>query len=133
MVLQSTTTARAFSDVRAPGLVTYSIRTESGPQGAILVLTGDADLSAAEELQQKLSAAAAEGDTVVTVDLTGTALLDSRSIAVLVEWTETLSEAGGRLPVICDNPNILRLLQRIGLDRTLTTFPSREQALSSAE
>ena len=110
----------------------YSIRSEPGPDGRLIVLSGDADLTAAAELQEMVTAAASEGDKTVTIDLSDATLIDSRTISVLVEWTESLSSAGGRLQVICSNPNILRLLARIGLDRTLRVFATRDEAQSSS-
>ena len=98
----------------------YSIQSETGPEGRFIVLSGDAALSAASELGEMVRTAVADGENVVTVDLAGATLIDSRTISVLVEWTESLASAGGRLQVICDDPNILRLLKRIGLDRALT-------------
>lgn len=108
----------------------YSIQLEPGPQGSFIVLAGDADLSAASDLEEMVTAAVAGGERAVIVDLTDATLIDSRTIAVLVQWTEKLATAGGSLRIVCANPNILRLLARIGLDRTLTVFPNRDEAQS---
>ncbi len=106
----------------------YSIQPEPDPHGAVIAVTGEADVLAAEELKGVIGAAAEAGHGTVTIDLSDATLVDSRTIGVLVDWTGRLSAAGGGLQLVCDNPNILRLLARIGLDRTLAVFPSREEA-----
>ena len=77
-----------------------------------------------------MTAAVAGGETSVIIDLSDATLVDSRTIAVLVEWTEKLSSRDGSLGIICTNANILRLLARIGLDRTLAVYPNRDEAQS---
>jgi anti-sigma B factor antagonist len=109
--------------------VSYSIRYESYGGGPLIAVTGDADVRAAEELQEALGAAP---DTTFTIDLSGAALIDSRTIAVLVDATERLRAAGGDLLVVCQDPNILRLFRRIGLESALTIVDTREQAEARA-
>lgn len=106
----------------------YSIHSEPDPHGPLIVLAGDADLTAAADLDEMVIGAVANAERLVTVDLSDATLIDSRTIAVLVEWTEKLSSTGGKLQIICADPNILRLLARIGLDRTLNVVASREEA-----
>jgi anti-anti-sigma factor len=108
----------------------YSIQSEPDPNGPLISLAGDADLGAAADLEEMVIGAVANGERSIRVDLSEATLIDSRTIAVLVEWTEKLSEAKGSLRVICSNPNILRLLARIGLDRTLTVVATREEGES---
>jgi anti-sigma B factor antagonist len=109
--------------------VSYSIRHELYGGGRLIAVGGDADVRAAEELQIALSTAA---ETTMTIDLSEAALIDSRTIAVLVDATERLRAGGGDLLVVCRDPNILRLFQRIGLDSELTIVESREQAETRA-
>lgn len=105
--------------------MSYSIRHELYGGGRLIAVGGDADVRAAQELQTALRAAP---ESTMTIDLAEAELVDSRTIAVLVEATERLRAAGGDLLVVCQDPNILRLFQRIGLDSELTIVGSREQA-----
>jgi anti-anti-sigma factor len=109
--------------------VSYSIRHEQYDGGRLIAVGGDADVRAAEELQASLGAAT---DDTMTVDLSRAALIDSRTIAVLVDATERLRAAGGDLLLICADANILRLFRRIGLESELTIVDSREQAAQRA-
>jgi anti-sigma B factor antagonist len=109
--------------------VSYSIGIESYGGGRLIGVAGDADVRAAEELQARLDA---EPDPTVTVDLSQAALIDSRTIAVLVDATERLRGGGGDLLVVCRDPNILRLFRRIGLESALTIVDTREQAEARA-
>ena len=106
----------------------YSIQPEPDPHGSVIAVAGEADVLAAGELKELLGAAAEAGNETVTIDLSEATLVDSRTIGVLVDWTGRLADAGGSLKIVCDNPNVLRLFTRIGLDRTLALFPTREEA-----
>jgi anti-anti-sigma factor len=109
--------------------VSYSIRHEQYGGGRLIAVSGEADVRAAEELQMGLDGVV---EATMTVDLTEAALIDSRTIAVLVEATERRRAGGGDLLVVCGEPNILRLFRRIGLESELTLVDSREQAAERA-
>ena len=109
--------------------MSYSLRNEQYEGGRLIAVGGDADVRAAEELQVALDAVP---DTTMTVDLSRAALIDSRTIAVLVDATERLRTGGGDLLLVCDDANILRLFRRIGLESELTIVGSREQAAQRA-
>jgi len=104
----------------------YTIHQEPGPPGSFIVVTGDADVTAAGDLQEAVTAAVVSGHRSVAIDLSNATLVDSRTIGVLVEWSKRLGATGGSLQVVCANPNILRLFTRIGLDRSITLVSTRE-------
>ncbi len=87
----------------------------------MISVTGDADVSAAAELTSALDNA---GSPTVVVDLSQATLVDSRTIAILVDRTARLRGDAGDLIVVCADPNILRLFRRIGLEDQLTIVPS---------
>jgi anti-anti-sigma factor len=105
--------------------MSYSIRDERYDGGRVIVVSGDADVRAADELHTALETPA---DPAVTLDLEEATLVDSRTIAVMVDATERLRAGGGDLLVVCRDPNILGLFRRIGLESELTLVESREQA-----
>ena len=52
---------------------------------------------------------------------------------MLVGWTERLEAAHGALPIVCTNPNVLRMFSSIGLDQSLSIFDSRSEAAQKAK
>ena len=103
----------------------YVVRQEVDEIGTVVSVQGDADASAASELLRVITGLDA---STVVVDLSEATLIDSRTIAVLVDRTEHLRAAAGDLIVVCADRNILRLFRRIGLDSELTIVDSRAAA-----
>jgi anti-sigma B factor antagonist len=98
----------------------HSIRVKAGEIGQVVTVTGDCDSAAAPHLDEAIrSAAEAEPNGRVVVDLSQVDFVDSRTMSVLVAWTVRQRATGGALPIVCDNPNVLRVFRQIGLDDTL--------------
>ena len=97
--------------------------------GTVVSVAGDADLNSAETLRESLDRAAATGKGVA-VDLDGATLLDSRMIGVLANAAERLKSEGRDLPIVCSDPNVLRLFSTLGLERTFDFFPTVEAAFA---
>ena len=110
----------------------HSIAHDAAAPGHVIALAGDADVGAASDLEGFLVEAVTAGARQVTIDLSDATLIDSRTIAVLVDWDERLRAAGGALSIVCPNPNILRMLATMGLDQSLAIFSSRAEAASAA-
>ena len=105
------------------------VRVVAGDSGAIVAVSGDVDLTVAPFLEEAIaSACEADPSGVVVVDLSGAAFLDSRAMGVLATWTERQRAGGGRLPVVCTNPDMLRIIQQIGLDQALELVASLDEA-----
>jgi anti-anti-sigma factor len=101
-----------------------TIDLQGDPGEPVVVVTGDADLTAAGALGDALSEAAATTDRVV-VDLSGATLIDSRTIGTLANWATELSARGGGLMIVCADPEILRLFRTIGLESSFDFYPDR--------
>lgn len=110
----------------------YSVAHDPDAPGHVIVVSGDADVTTAADLEECMVEAVTSGARLVTVDLSEAALIDSRTIGVLVGWTERLGSAGGALPIVCPNPNIRRMFTSIGLDQSLSLVSSRGEAASVA-
>jgi anti-anti-sigma factor len=61
----------------------------------------------------------------VVVDLSGVEEIDSLALGVLVLAQKRLTMNGGGLSLVCDRPQVLRQLERTGLDRTFAVRPTR--------
>jgi anti-anti-sigma factor len=94
----------------------YRMKVRSDQGGAVIevVLSGEVDLSNADELQKQLERAL-EGSTVATVDLREVTYIDSRGIRLLVQVARVYRQRGGRFKVVAPKGTIaggtLRLSQ----------------------
>ena len=95
----------------------------------IVEVGGELDLSAAPALRAALDRANAARAAQIFVDLTETTFVDSPSIGVLVAASKRVCEAGGRLHVICSNPNVLGIFEITGLDQLIPIWQTRHEAL----
>ena len=109
--------------------MTCHIEVKDATGGTVVAVAGDADLNSADLLRESLDNAAATGGRVA-VDLDGATLLDSRMIGVLANAAERLGAEGRELPIVCSDPNVLRLFTTIGLETTFDFFPSVEAAFA---
>ena len=110
----------------------HSIADYANNLGPVIAISGDADVAAALDLEERLAGAVTTGARSVTIDLSAATLIDSRTIGVLIGWDERLRAAGGAFFVICPNPNILRMLATMGLDQSLSIYASHAEAAAAA-
>lgn len=87
--------------------------TASGKQ--VVAVDGELDLNAAPGLRQAIGAAIEAGATTVVVDLSEVTFIDSTAIGVLLAARERLRRTGGDLELACTEPNVLRVLEIVGL------------------
>jgi anti-sigma B factor antagonist len=79
-------------------------------------ISGELDLSAADQMRQRLGEVVDGGARSVVVDLLGAGLLDSAALGVLVMFARTLRAADGELVLVTDDRRILKTIQIAGLD-----------------
>jgi len=107
-----------------------SITIQEASAASIIVITGDADLNSADLLRAAIEKARSGGQRIV-IDLTGATLIDSRTIGVLAGCAQAQRSRGSTMPIVCEDPNILRLFSTIGLEREFDFFPTHEAALAA--
>ena len=105
---------------------------EPEPNTAVIGLKGEVDLYTCPELKQELLRVIGAGALLVVVDLTETTFIDSTGLGVLVRGVERLNTEGGRLAVVCVDPNMVKVFEVTGLDRVFSIYASREEALARA-
>jgi anti-sigma B factor antagonist len=81
----------------------------------LVVVGGELDLNAAPELKAALGAAIDRGATTVVVDMDEVTFIDSTAIGVLLAARERLRQSGGALELVCVEPNVLRVLEIVGM------------------
>ncbi|HEY0633165.1 MAG TPA: anti-sigma factor antagonist [Thermoleophilaceae bacterium] len=118
--------ARGAPDRALPYVIRHS---ESGPNSAVVVASGEIDAHAAPFLRDTLMSLAASGRTQLIIDMTAATFIDSTAIGVLVGHLRRMGEAGGSLTVACANENVLRTFEIAGLERELEIRAKFTEAL----
>ncbi len=72
-----------------------------------------------------------EGSTTLLVDLSGTRIINSIGISILLEILEKLLDAGGRLAFCNLTPTIAKTFEIMGLAQYAGIYPDREAALAA--
>jgi anti-sigma B factor antagonist len=93
---------------------------KTAQQGARVVVSGEVDVSNAEDLRVQIDAALAD-DAVeqVEVDMAEVSYIDSTGIGVLVGAAHRAQEAGRGFKVLNPQANVLRILGLLGVDEVL--------------
>jgi anti-sigma B factor antagonist len=99
-----------------------SIDVQTTPDGAaqIFVLRGSLDISTSPTVRAALLEAADRGQHEIIVDLSNLEFLDSTGLGALIGAHKRSRDHGGRLRLVVQEGQILRLLRITGL---LTVFP----------
>ena len=93
--------------------------TSAGPDGPVVVLSGEADTTTAALLREKLTALLDTGARLVTIEAAGLSFLDSASMRVLVLAARALQGRHGRLVLARPQPAVARMLEITGANRLL--------------
>jgi anti-sigma B factor antagonist len=81
----------------------------------VVTVDGELDMSAAPGLRDAIESAIHAGAVTVVVDLNEVTFIDSTAIGVLLAARERLARSGGALEVVCGEPNVVRVLEIVGL------------------
>jgi anti-sigma B factor antagonist len=101
----------------------------------VIAISGELDLSTAPRLEEPLEATLADDDAILLIDLSGCEFIDSTGIALIVRaWQRLGGEAsngdGSRFALCGLNDQVRRLLEVSGLESSLPTHGSRDEAIA---
>ena len=88
---------------------------ETGAGRHAVSVDGELDMTAAPEFRDAIHAAIDAGASTVVVDLNEVTFIDSTAIGVLLGARERLRRSGGSLQIVCDEPNVVRILEIMGM------------------
>jgi anti-sigma B factor antagonist len=88
----------------------------------VLAVEGELDIGTVDGLRQAVDGALDAGAHELWIDFSGTTILDSTAIHVLLEAHARLRELDRRLAVICPPGNVRRVLQVAGVDGALPLY-----------
>lgn len=87
--------------------------------GALVVASGEIDVSCADELRAEIEAALDEGARSLEVDLSQVAYIDSTGIGVLVGAARKCADADIAFALLDPQRNVARVLKMLELDEEL--------------
>lgn len=108
-------------DVRRSTPLTTEIRGSEGH--ALVILTGELDLSTAGGLYEEFAALTREGVIHVALDLTALEFIDSTGISVIIAEHKRTAAAGGELIILTPHHNVRRVFEIVGLMDVLDVLP----------
>lgn len=99
--------------------MSLSISTTDHGSGKAVVVTGEVDVSNADQLRNAVDAALPEAQVELVVDLAEVPYIDSTGIGVLVGAAHRAQEAGKKLVVARPQSNVARVLGLLGVSGDL--------------
>lgn len=110
-----------------------SVSRNGAGEVPIVAVSGEVDVYSAPALKAKVTELLGSGVTTLVIDLTDVAFLDSTGLGALVEARAATNEAGGALPLVCNQERILKLFTITGLDGVFAIRPTVDEALASLQ
>lgn len=108
-----------------------SVSKTSAGDVPILAVNGEVDVYSAPALKDQIGELIQSGKSTLIVDLSGVAFLDSTGLGALVEARAATTEAGGSLPIVCNQERILKLFTITGLDGVFSIHPDISAAVAT--
>jgi anti-anti-sigma factor len=100
---------------------------------ALVLLSGELDVSTAGGLYEELARLSREGIVHVALDLSGLEFIDSTGISVLIAEHKRTASAGGQLVILSPHRNVRRVFEVAGLLDVLDILPPHEACGASTE
>jgi anti-anti-sigma factor len=113
----------------------FKVQSEISGGVRVIAIRGELDLNTAPELEKSLDAALDGSDPALVIDLAGCEFIDSTGIALIVRAWQQLGHDGngqtrGRFAICCVNDQVQRLLDITGLESSIPTHSTRNEALA---
>jgi anti-sigma B factor antagonist len=95
------------------------VERDLAPGARVITLSGDVDLYAAPELNERIERALADGTATLVVEFGDGTIIDSTILGVLLSAKRQLDASDGSLHIVCSDARLLRVFTITGLDRRL--------------
>ncbi len=103
-----------MDELEAEALISYDVVTDEA-RTMVVTISGELDMSVADELEAEVSAALAAPPTRLIVDIGALRFADSSAIALWVRWAAAVEDFELRHPT----PIVRRVIVGMGLAQTL--------------
>lgn len=107
------------------------ITPEAMGEAQVLHLEGELDTYNCGQLRSALVEQVEAGHSRIVVDMTAVEYIDSTGLGSLVGGLKRVSEHGGAMRIVCDNPQIVKVFEITGLDKVFSIYKSLSAALAS--
>jgi anti-anti-sigma factor len=113
----------------------FELQAEELDGVRVIAISGELDLSTAPQLEEPLEATG--GETALLIDFSECEFIDSTGIALIVRAWQRMGGGNGddgasaRFAICCLGNQVRRLLEVSGLDTSLPTYGSRDEALAA--
>ena len=97
----------------------------------VLHLEGELDTYNCGQLRSALVEHVESGENRIIVDMTTVEYIDSTGLGSLVGGLKRVSEHGGTMRIVCNNPQILKVFEITSLNKVFPIFPTLQDALAA--
>jgi anti-sigma B factor antagonist len=97
----------------------------------LVELSGEVDLYTAPRFKEDLVGLIESGVEAIVIDLSQVTFIDSTALGVIIGGVKRLRERDGRLMIVAGSRPVVRILDITGLDKVLTVFDTRDEALAA--
>lgn len=98
----------------------FQASVTAGQAGPLIVLTGELDVTTADELSELIAGQLAGGTLHLTIDVAGLDFVDTAGVRVFLLADKTLRQRGGRLVLLRPQRALARVLEILRVDEVLT-------------
>lgn len=98
---------------------------QTGDGSATVTLLGDLDIAAVDGFRRLLDDLFRDGHAELVLDLNKLGFLDSSGLGALISARRRAFAAGGGLTLVCDDNQVLRVLEITNLDKVFRIVPYR--------
>jgi len=97
----------------------------------VVELEGEIDLSTATVFKQAVYKVIESGKVDLIIDLSSLEFMDSTGLGVLVAALKKTSIEGGRIRLVCNKRNILKVFTITGLDKVFSIYDNLQRCLDA--
>jgi len=97
----------------------------------VISLSGEVDIFTAPQFKESLVELLDSGVRRLLVDLSGVTFIDSTALGVLIGGVRRVNGFGGTMTIVVATRPVERVLSVTGLDRVLSMYPTRADALDA--
>ena len=107
----------------------FKVHSEQDDDTLVILVEGELDMNTAPRLERELEAPLADSGSALLIDLSRCEFIDSTGIALIVKaWQQVGKD--GRFALCGVGDQVKRVLGITGLESTIPTHASRDEALS---
>ena len=95
----------------------------------IIELSGEVDAYTCSRFREAMIETIDDGNASIIVSMKSVEYIDSSGLGTLVGGLKRASEQGGRIAIICTNPQIRKVFEITGLERVFPIYEAEEDAV----